>query len=452
MTLFLRLSRLLVLVSFPCQVVVDFTATWCGPCRAIAPVFERLATTHAAVAVFVKVDVDDAADVARECSVSSMPTFHFYRSGSLVHQFSGADQGQLNAAIAQHAPSAASVSFAGSGNRLGSSAGGPPTIDWGAPNVAASLPASTGVTGSGSGAAASGSAAAPSAASDDAPKNDKRLRVNESFLASLLEMGFPRVRAEKALILTGNKSVDAGMEWVFAHSDDADIDEPLQMVTSSEDGAPAKPTLTEEEARAKGRALVVAARAKREAIEKAESVEREKSRISSGKAMSKTREELDALQRKRDAEARKKEKADAAAAKARIRALLAADKAEREAKANPAAAAAAAAAAHAEASKVAEQRAAAAAAARPAPGPAPTEGVVQLRLPGGERLTSTFGAKTPLRAVATYVADQKPELAGAFALQQLVPPRHVYSEADLDGTTCEVAGLLPRGALMVVRR
>eukprot|EP00168_Porphyra_purpurea_P008716 TRINITY_DN2112_c0_g1_i3.p1 TRINITY_DN2112_c0_g1~~TRINITY_DN2112_c0_g1_i3.p1 ORF type:complete len:477 (-),score=183.69 TRINITY_DN2112_c0_g1_i3:3-1301(-) len=407
-------------------VVVDFTATWCGPCRAIAPLFERLATTHAAVAVFVKVDVDDAADVARECSVSSMPTFHFYRSGSLVHQFSGADPGQLSAAIAQHAPSAASVSFAGSGNRLGSSTGGAPTIDWGAPNVAASLPASTGGTGSGSGAAASGSAAAPSAASDDAaaPKNDKRLPVNESFLASLLEMGFPRVRAEKALILTGNKSVDAGMEWVFAHSDDADIDEPLQVVTSGEEGAPAKPTLTEEEARAKGRALLAAARAKREAIEKAESVEREKKRISSGKAMSKTREELDALQRKRDADARKKEKADAAAAKARIRALLAADKAEREAKANPAAAAAAAAAAHAEASKATEQRAAAAAAARPAPGPAPTEGVVQLRLPGGERLTSTFGAKTPLRAVAAYVADQKPELAGTFALQPETAKAH----------------------------
>lgn len=439
--------------------MVDFTATWCGPCRAIAPLFERLASEHTAVAVFVKVDVDDAADVARECSVSSMPTFHFYRSGSLVHQIRGADPTQLTAAIAQHAPSAASVAFSGSGNRLGSSAGGAPRIDWGAPNVAASLAGS----GSGSAAAAAAPAAAPAtgggegaAASADAaaaaPKNDRRLPVNESFLASLLEMGFPRVRAEKALILTGNKSVDAGMEWIFAHSDDADIDEPLQVVTSAEEGAPVKPTLTEEEARAKGRALVAAARAKREAIEKAEAIEREKARISSGKAISKTREELEALQRKRDREARKKEEADAAAARARIRALLAADKAERIARANPAAAAAAAAAAEAKASQAATERAAAAAAARPAPGSAPSEGVVQLRLPGGERLTSTFGADTPLREVASYVAGQRPELTGAFALQQLAPPRRVYTEGDLDGTTCAGAGLLPRGALMVIRR
>ncbi|XP_030018073.1 thioredoxin b isoform X2 [Sphaeramia orbicularis] len=65
-------------------VVVDFTATWCGPCKTIAPFFEELSNTHANV-VFLKVDVDEAADVSQECGISCMPTFHFYKKGEKVH-------------------------------------------------------------------------------------------------------------------------------------------------------------------------------------------------------------------------------------------------------------------------------------------------------------------------------------------------------------------------------
>ncbi|KAE8632694.1 hypothetical protein XENTR_v10001638 [Xenopus tropicalis] len=64
-------------------VVVDFTATWCGPCKMISPVFEKLSVENPDV-VFIKVDVDDAQDVAAHCDVKCMPTFHFYKNGQKV--------------------------------------------------------------------------------------------------------------------------------------------------------------------------------------------------------------------------------------------------------------------------------------------------------------------------------------------------------------------------------
>jgi thioredoxin len=55
-------------------VVVDFTATWCPPCKAIAPIFEALAAEEPDV-VFIKVDVDANSETAQACGISSMPTF-----------------------------------------------------------------------------------------------------------------------------------------------------------------------------------------------------------------------------------------------------------------------------------------------------------------------------------------------------------------------------------------
>ncbi|KAK1175786.1 thioredoxin-like [Acipenser oxyrinchus oxyrinchus] len=75
-------------------VIVDFTATWCGPCKMISPVFEKLAEEHKDV-VFLKVDVDDAQDVAEMCKVNSMPTFQFFKNGQKVDDFSGANKDKL---------------------------------------------------------------------------------------------------------------------------------------------------------------------------------------------------------------------------------------------------------------------------------------------------------------------------------------------------------------------
>ena len=79
-----------------------FTASWCGPCRAVAPVYKELAAANAGVVDFAKIDVDEAPDVAAEMEIRSVPTFHFFGAdGKLLHQFSGADKAQLEATVAQ---------------------------------------------------------------------------------------------------------------------------------------------------------------------------------------------------------------------------------------------------------------------------------------------------------------------------------------------------------------
>merc|ERR1711976_411926 len=78
-------------------VVVDFTATWCGPCKMISPHYEDLSTKpENANVIFLKVDVDDAQDVATKCGIRAMPTFHFYKNGQKLDDFSGADEKKLS--------------------------------------------------------------------------------------------------------------------------------------------------------------------------------------------------------------------------------------------------------------------------------------------------------------------------------------------------------------------
>jgi thioredoxin 1 len=66
----------------------------CGPCKFIGPIFEKLAAEHPE-AEFVKVDVDDADDVAAAVGIQAMPTFHFYKGGVKVDEMQGADQAKL---------------------------------------------------------------------------------------------------------------------------------------------------------------------------------------------------------------------------------------------------------------------------------------------------------------------------------------------------------------------
>merc|ERR1712227_576174 len=79
-------------------VVVDFTASWCGPCQRIAPVFAKLAEEMPDV-VFVKVDVDENEETASACGIQAMPTFQFYKNAAKVHEFSGASEDKIREAL-----------------------------------------------------------------------------------------------------------------------------------------------------------------------------------------------------------------------------------------------------------------------------------------------------------------------------------------------------------------
>jgi len=81
-------------------VVVDFTATWCGPCKRIAPVFVAMETEHPTVK-FIKVDVDVNEEASQAAGVNCMPTFKFYQKGTCVHTMEGADEASLKAKVAE---------------------------------------------------------------------------------------------------------------------------------------------------------------------------------------------------------------------------------------------------------------------------------------------------------------------------------------------------------------
>jgi len=449
-------------------VVVDFYADWCGPCRAIAPRMQALSDKYAGSCVFLKVNVDEARDIATHCAVRAMPTFHFYLNQRKVDDFAGADPSRLENTISRLAPSSKDISFSGEGQRLGgsSTASAAPVIDWGNVKVPTTSTSSasqqqkpTGddaVNGSGtangeksSGAAQEVVAVAVEEEGAASASPQKRVAVDEGKKGQLMEMGFSEVRAVKALVRTReNGSVEAAAEWIFEHMDDADIDEavPQDELDAAAAAVPgtgggAASTLTQEEQRAKALELLEKARVKRAEEEKAREAERERNRIKSGKEVSAAKAKYDEEQRRRDIAARKKEKADALAEKQRLRELLKQDQEARKLKFAP---------------KAAPVEAQPAVVSAPGNGGAPASGgksssagTIELRFPDGSRAQSRFEASQTVGDVFDFVQQERGEFGSGVELVSSYP-RRVFRASDCATALSETA-LLPRGALNVRR-
>uniref|UniRef100_A0A1A9VRG8 Thioredoxin domain-containing protein n=1 Tax=Glossina austeni TaxID=7395 RepID=A0A1A9VRG8_GLOAU len=76
-------------------IVIDFYASWCGPCKIISPKLEELSAQYSDKALVLKVNVDDCEEIALEYNVTSMPTFVFMKNRQIIDVFVGGNPEKL---------------------------------------------------------------------------------------------------------------------------------------------------------------------------------------------------------------------------------------------------------------------------------------------------------------------------------------------------------------------
>ncbi len=81
-------------------VMIDFWATWCGPCRMLAPVVEEIAAEYEGRAVIGKCNVDESSDTPMKYGIRNIPTLLFFKNGQLVDRLVGAvPKGEITAKL-----------------------------------------------------------------------------------------------------------------------------------------------------------------------------------------------------------------------------------------------------------------------------------------------------------------------------------------------------------------
>jgi len=84
-------------------VVLDFGATWCGPCKKLEPILEEISSAYDGRLRFLKVDVGEAPSTAQKHGVMSVPTVIFFKDGKAIHRFSGLEsKDKIQKLLAQH--------------------------------------------------------------------------------------------------------------------------------------------------------------------------------------------------------------------------------------------------------------------------------------------------------------------------------------------------------------
>lgn len=319
-----------------------------------------------------------------------------------------------------------------------------------------------------------------------------------SEVQTLVDMGFPKEKAERALQVTNNKGVEAAMEWLLAHADE-DIpsssgsssstttateqqqQQPQTDDSSAEASASApvakslkcdecgklfksqdevefhaaktqhssfsesteeKKPLTEDEKKAQLALLeekMKRKRQEREENDKKEAQERERLRIKSGKDMLEAKRKLEETEMKKVMDQRRREKMEEKAARDRVKAQIEADKAARKAKMAG--------------EPVIPPPAPVVATPTEAPKPAATKAYtnarIQIRMMDGSTLMETFDAKEQLAAVRLFVQLKLGNGSSPFGLMTSFPKK-VFAGDDFD-LSLEKLGLVPSAVLIVTK-